>query len=379
MPPADAIRRAIFMTHPTFSEAAFGRHHPLSINRHGTVVELCRSLGWLEEQQFSICPLADLDTLARFHGRGYLAALADVSQRVSASPEVRTLYNLGTMECPVFPGLWERARASVGGAVAAARLALDGALPFHPAGGTHHGRPDRASGFCYLHDPVFAILTLLDAGLERVLYVDFDAHHGDGVQDAFAGNHCVMTISIHEAGRWPGTGSLDDRGRGRAWNMPVPRGFNDSEFDVLMSEALLPLADSFRPSACVITCGVDALAGDPLSGLALSNGALVGAVEALIALDVPTVVLGGGGYNPWTLARAWTALWGRLDRRTAPDRLPPAARSILEGLDCDLVDEDDRNPAWLETLVDKRNNGPVRDEIDRIVASVRSRKRGVGA
>jgi acetoin utilization protein AcuC len=373
MPQAIARRRAIFLTHPVFSQPAFGHHHPLSIDRHGALLALCKSLGWLNDEQTRICSLPEVETLARFHSRDYLMALEDASERMTASPEVRARFNLGTMECPVFPGLWQRARASVGGAIAAASIALDGALPFHPAGGTHHGRPDRASGFCYLNDPVFAILTLLDAGLERVLYVDLDAHHGDGVQDAFAGDARVMTISIHEAGRWPGTGTLDDRGGGNAFNMPVPRGLNDCELEALIDDAVLPLAHHFQPSACVTTCGVDALAGDPLSGLALSNGALVSAVEALVALGKPTVVLGGGGYNPWTLARAWTALWGRLDGRAAPERLPPAARTVLQQLDCDLVDEDDRDPAWFETLIDERNDGPVREEIRHVVAAVRAR------
>src|SRR5207344_3103305 len=104
----------------------------------------------------------------------------------NVNAEERTRYGLGTMENPLFPGLFERAATSVGGSILAAQLALEGRVAFHPAGGTHHGRPGRASGFCYFNDPVFAVLTLLRAGLERVLYVDLDAHHGDGVQDAFA-------------------------------------------------------------------------------------------------------------------------------------------------------------------------------------------------
>src|SRR5690606_37637711 len=123
---------------------------------------------------------------------------------------------------PLFPGLFERAATSVGGSILAARLALEGRIAYHPAGGTHHGRPDRASGFCYFNDPAFAILALLEAGLERVLYVDLDAHHGDGVQDAFAADERVHTVSIHEAGRWPGTGAASDTGDGRACNLPVP-------------------------------------------------------------------------------------------------------------------------------------------------------------
>lgn len=366
-----APRHAVFLTHPIFSAPAFGRNHPLSIPRHGAVVALIQSLGWLAEQETYECPLPPVEALARFHHRDYLAALQAAAETGQASAEVRTRYNLGTLECPLFPGVWDRARATVGGSIAAAHLALSGHLPFHAAGGTHHGRSDRASGFCYFNDPVFAIMTLLDAGRARVLYVDLDAHHGDGVEAAFERDARVMTISIHEAGRWPGTGGLANRGaHDHARNLPVPRGFNDSELYYLVQEAILPLADRFAPDAVVVTCGVDALAGDPLSGLALSNIALCDAVTALVATIPCAVVLGGGGYNPWTLARAWTGLWGRLSRRDTTIVLPDAARSVLSSLDCDLVDEVDRDPSWFTTLWDAPRVGPVRDEIRASVAAV---------
>ncbi len=145
------------------------------------------------------------------------------------------------------------------------------------------GAPNRASGFCYFNDPVFAVLTFLAKGLERVLYVDLDAHHGDGVQDAFADDPRVLTVSIHEEKRWPHSGLVEDRAAGGARNLPVPRGFNDSELDFLMDNAVLPLAREFEPQALVITCGVDGLDGDPLSRLSLSNVGLWRAVEKLVA------------------------------------------------------------------------------------------------
>lgn len=362
--------RAVFLTHPIFGAAAFGRNHPLSISRHSAVVALAAAIGWLDPAEMRECPLPFLDDLARFHDRDYLQALHAAATTRNASAAIRERYNLGTMECPLFDGLWDRARATVGGAIAAAELALAGHLPFHPAGGTHHGRRDRASGFCYFNDPVFAILTLLDAGLTRVVYVDVDAHHGDGVEDAFAADPRVITISIHEAGRWPGSGALADRREGRAFNMPVPRGLNDDELRLLMDDAVMPLVERFTPEAVVITCGVDALAGDPLSGLALSNVALCDAVMALVATCPRAVVLGGGGYNPWTLARAWTGLWGRLSGRDVHVGLSPAARAVLQSLDCDLVDEEDRDPAWLTSLWDAPRAGPIREEIRHVAAAV---------
>lgn len=369
--PKPTGRRAAFLTHDIFSAPAFGRNHPLSIPRHGAVLGLCRSLGWLEPDEIVECPLPGIDELARFHDRDYLVALRDASTTMSIAADVRARTNVGTMECPLFPGLWDRARATVGGAIRSARIALGGQIAFHPAGGTHHGRRNRASGFCYLNDPVFAILGLLDAGLDRVAYVDLDAHHGDGVEDAFADDPHVMTISIHESGRWPGTGALADRRAGRTRNLPVPAGFSDRELDYLMREAVVPLVHDFSPEAIVVTCGADALAGDPLSRLALSNVALCDAVEALVAICPRAVILGGGGYNPWTLSRCWTGLWGRLSGRDVDVALPPEAHALLAALDCDLVDEDERDPRWLTHLWDERKTGAVRDEIKRIAEAVR--------
>jgi acetoin utilization protein AcuC len=214
---------------------------------------------------------------------------------------------------------------------------------------------------------VFAILTLLDAGVGRLLYVDLDAHHGDGVQDAFADDPRVHTVSIHEQGRWPHTGAADDVGGGRARNLPVPRGFNDSELLFLIDEVIIPLAKRLRPEAVVLTCGADALDGDPLSAMALSNVALWTVVGRLAALAPATVVLGGGGYNPWTVARYWSGLWGRLSGRSIPETLPEKASAVLEPLSCDLIDDDDVREEWRTRLADAPNPGPVRKEIHELV------------
>src|SRR5690606_1914762 len=152
----------------------------------------------------------------------------------------------------------------------------------------------------------------LDAGLERVAYVDLDAHHCDAVQDAFAADRRVRIASIHEAGRWPHTGALTDDAGGRALNLPVPRGFHDRELALLMEDVLLPFVAELDPQAIVVTCGADMVAGDPLSKSSLSNVALWNEANRLVTLAPAAVVLGGGGYNPWTLARYWTGLWARL-------------------------------------------------------------------
>ena len=357
----------VFIGHDIYRHAGYGGNHPLAIARVGPVLDLCEALGWFGPGEYEASPRAAEIELARFHHPDYIRALRDACAQGKVEASVRERYRFGIMENPLFPGLYERAATSVGGSVLAARLALEGRIAYHPPGGTHHGRPNRASGFCYFNDPVFAILTLLDGDLERVLYVDFDAHHGDAVQDAFASDARVFTLSVHEQGRWPHTGAIDDRGAGRTCNVPVPAGFNDAELRVVMNEVVRPLVAALEPQAVVLTCGADALAGDPLATMQLSNVALCDSVVELANSAPAAVVLGGGGYNPWTVARYWTALWARLSGRSIPSQLPAAAAAILARLRCDLVDEQDVHPEWLTTLADPLADASVRPELRRVV------------
>jgi acetoin utilization protein AcuC len=345
------MRPAAFISHPAFLRPGFGSHHPLSNGRQAAVVHLAEALGWLKAADIHQAALPGVEALAAFHDRSYLAALERVSADRLATPDDRTRFNLGTMECPVFDGLWERARASVGGSILAADLALQGHVAFHPAGGTHHGQGNRASGFCYLNDPVFAILRLLEQGQDAIAYIDLDAHHGDGVEAAFQDDPRVALFSIHEAGRWPGTGQ-SGTSDGRIVNITAPRGCGDARFIDLCAIHLHPWLQRQAADAVVITVGADPLAGDPLSSMGLSNTVLIDTVMAVVAAARHAVVLGGGGYNPWTTARLWTALWGRLNGWSAPAPLPQAAVHILSTLQSDLIDTDDHNPAWVYSLHD---------------------------
>ena len=362
-----------FISSEIYRAAGYGGNHPLAIQRIGTVLSLCEQLGWLAksgERAYVQSPRASVDELLKFHDPDYVAALRAAEQGGRVSPEVRERYRIGTMENPIFDGLFERASTAVGGSILAAKIAARGGIAYHPSGGTHHAKRDRASGFCYFNDPVFAVLTLLEQGVERVLYADIDAHHPDGVEAAFRGDGRVFMISIHEENRWPHTGDLDDRGIGNARNLPVPAGLNDSEMDFLMTEAVLPLARDFAPQAVVVTCGADGLDGDPLSKMALSNTCLWDAVIHLAALAPGVVVLGGGGYNPWTVARCWTGLWGRIFGADIPAKLPGECVELLGSLECDLVDEEDMRPGWCTTLADPRHDGPVRERIRDIAGAV---------
>jgi acetoin utilization protein AcuC len=216
---------------------------------------------------------------------------------------------------------------------------------------------------------VLGILAWLDQGLSRVVYLDIDAHHGDGVQDAFAHDPRVFTLSIHEQGRWPRTGTAEDRAGGMARNFPVPAGFNDSEMRALMRGAVLPLIDDFRPQAIFLQCGADSLEEDPLSRLGLSNNAHLGAVTEIMGRAKRLIVTGGGGYNPYTVARCWACVWATLSGYEVPDRTTPAAEAVLRDLIYNRAAGCNPPAHWFETLRDAPREGMVRPEILALAAA----------
>lgn len=371
------LDRPLFIGNEIYRRSSFGRKHPLSIPRVPATIDLARALGWLDDANYRTSEPAAPAEIERFHDPAYLDALRRAERDGALSDDEKTRFNLGKLENPIHDTMYRRPSISAGAVLAAAdMLAASRPAPggraaiYSPAGGTHHGRPDRASGFCYFNDVVLGILRLLDRGVGRVFYADFDAHHGDGVQDAFADDDRVFTVSIHEAGRWPRSGLVDDRAGGAARNLPVPPGFNDSELDLLVDTAVLPLGRAFAPDVVVIQCGADALAEDPLSKLELSNAALWRAVERTIRLADRVLVLGGGGYNPWSVARCWTGVWGVLNGFMPPDRLPPSAEAVLRGLTWHR--QAGRNPPehWFTTLADAPRPGPVRDAVAGLVQQV---------
>ncbi|GAA4254761.1 acetoin utilization protein AcuC [Azospirillum formosense] len=369
-PPTFPVR-PLFLGSEIYRGSSYGAKHPLAIPRVSTAIDLSRAMGWLPDAAYRDSPLATPEELARFHAPDYIAVLhrAEADQRVDAATGER--YNLGRLENPVFPEMYRRPAISTGAAILAGRLLAEvpAGIVYSPASGTHHARPGRASGFCYLNAPVLGILALLDSGVDRVLYVDLDAHHGDGVEDAFADNDRVLTLSVHEDGRWPFTGKAEDRPGAMAVNLPVPPEFNDTEMDYLLETVILPLGQAFRPQALVIQTGADALAEDPLSRLELSNGALWRAVRALMGLAPRLMVVGGGGYNPWSVGRCWAGIWAVLNGIDPVVPPTPEAERVLRALSWSRAAG--RNPPehWFTTLADAPRPGPLRDEVRRVAAA----------
>ena len=360
----------IYIGNEIYRHSSYGAKHPLAVPRVAVCTDLCRALGWLPDGAYRDAPPASVAALARFHTADYLAALARVAATQQATATDRTRHRLGVEGNAIYPEMFRRPAISAGGVLLGAALTAAGGVVHCPGGGTHHGRPDRASGFCFINDPVLGLLGLTDQGLERIVYLDIDAHHGDGVQDAFHDDPRVLTISLHEAGRWPFTGAANDRAGGTARNLPLPRGCNDTEFRCLIEAAVLPLIRAHRPQAIMLQAGADALAEDPLARLDLSNNAHCHVVAALRGLAPRLLVLGGGGYNPWSVGRCWAAIWATLNDLPIPSRLPAAAEAVLRGLRFDRAIG--RNPpsAWFTTLSDPPREGPVRPEIPRLIEAV---------
>ncbi|MHA6261803.1 acetoin utilization protein AcuC [Arenibacterium sp. CAU 1754] len=363
----------VFLGNDIYRASTYGATHPLAIQRVPTVTDLCRAMGWLPDAAYRTSPRLKPAGLRAFHTAEYIAALMAAEASQSVTDAVRARHNIGTLSNPVYPAMFRRPATSAGGAMLAADLLRNGGVVYHPAGGTHHGMPDRANGFCYFNDPVLAILTLQRGGVRRVAYVDIDAHHCDGVEMAFDGAPEVRMISLHEENRWPFTGALDDRAGGSAFNLPLPRALNDSEYALTLDQIILPAVADHRPDAIVLQCGADAVAEDPLSRLTLSNSCHWATVAALRSMSHRFLVLGGGGYNPWSVGRLWSGVWATLAGHEIPDRLPDAAQSVLRALS--WTRRAGRTPPehWFTTLRDAPNTGPIRADVRDRVAHLAAR------
>jgi acetoin utilization protein AcuC len=220
--------------------------------------------------------------------------------------------------------------------LAAARLVVEEGYDaaFNMAGGWHHAHRSRASGFSYLNDAVIAIHRLLRKNL-RVVYLDIDAHHGDGVQEAFYDTDRVLTISIHEGGHYffPGTGRVEEmgegRGRGYAVNIPLLPHSDDALFMKAFDEVAYPLIAAYDPDVIVTQIGADTFRTDPLTRLEITTHSYSYIMRKLKALKLPWVALGGGGYDLLNTSRAWAIAWAEMNGVRLPPNLPePFIRDI---------------------------------------------------
>jgi acetoin utilization protein AcuC len=245
-------------------------------------------------------------------------------------------FGYGPGDNPIFTDMHEAAAAVVGASIEAARTVLSGHADhaFNAAGGLHHAMPSRASGFCVYDDPAVAMAWMLDQGVERIAYVDVDVHHGDGPQAIFYSDPRVLTISLHESGRYlfPGTGFEDERGSGEAEgtkvNVPLRPHTDDQTWLKAFREVVPERVRDFKPDVLVTQLGCDTHATDPLADIELTTAAYREAARMLHdlahdAADGRWVATGGGGYQ-WArvVPRAWTIYFAEMSAANIPDEIP---------------------------------------------------------
>jgi acetoin utilization protein AcuC len=314
----------------------FGDGHPLAPIRVELTVDLIRETGLVARPNVIEVapPTLDEDELLRVHRRDFVQAV----QRLSKDPGIRAdwVHGLGPGDNPVFGGMHEASLGVCAASAEAARLVWTGQAihAFNPAGGLHHAMPDRAAGFCIYNDPAVAIDWLLEHGAERVCYVDVDVHHGDGVEVMFADDPRVLTVSLHESGKFlfPGTGASEDIGGsgapGSAANIPFHPGTDGATWLGAFDAVVDPLIRAFAPDVLVTQLGCDTHTTDPLAHLALTVDEFEQIVARLHALahDVcegKWVATGGGGYQLVTVVpRSWTLAFAEMVGASLPVDIP---------------------------------------------------------
>jgi len=325
------MRKAALVGSEALWQSGHGTSHPLKPIRLKLTWDLLAAYHAFDAGNSEIVAprMATDEELMSFHTPEYVNAVKRLSRGDASVKPWR--YHFGPGDNPIFPQMYETEALKTGAGLVAAELVASGQtdVAFNYSGGMHHAAPDRASGFCVFNDPAIAIHWLLRRGF-RVAYIDIDAHHGDGVQNAFYDTDQVMTISLHESGRYlfPGTGFVSEQGRGKgegyAANVPLPPYTTDEPYVWAFREIVVPLVQRFAPDVVVSQLGVDTHYDDPLTHLLLSTEGIVAVVAEIKEMAPRWVALGGGGYAVTVVPRAWTLAYSVMSDQDFPDELPAA-------------------------------------------------------
>ncbi|GAC1615424.1 MAG: hypothetical protein NVS4B9_04620 [Ktedonobacteraceae bacterium] len=358
-PNNNARHRARLIFDPTELNYTFGPEHPLHPDRIRALMDLLERSGlWHADDSVTRLDFhpATLDQLSLIHTSEYIAAVQrlsvpeaeDASDAESAERrELAQHFGFGDSDTPPVPGMHDVAANITGGTLTALCAVLglpeggtfesEDARPlhvFHPGGGLHHAWAERASGFCVYNDAAVAMAHVLRAREAKMLYIDFDAHHGDGVQRAFYDDSRVMTISLHETGRYlfPGSGDVLEMGngsaRGYAINVPLEPFTEDDSYIETMEPLLSQLVTAFAPDVIITQHGCDTHTWDPLTHLSLTMRGISAQMKLAHRLahtycQGRWVALGGGGYALYRVVpRAWSILWAEMSEQGVPDLLP---------------------------------------------------------
>lgn len=367
-----SAHRTALIWDPSVTGYFFRPDHPFNPKRLELAVSLIEALGLAGGPDTPIvAPRQATDAeLLRVHSAAYVDAVKRFSV-AGADTSDAFRYGLGTDDTPVFPGMHEMTALVCGGTIRAAELVMGGEVTraFNICGGLHHAHRDRGSGFCVYSDLAAAIAWIREAHGSRVMYIDYDAHHGDGVQGIFYDDPEVLTLSIHESGRYlfPGTGFVDELGDGEGYgyslNLPLEAFSEDGSWIGIHERLIAEVAEAFRPDVIVLQNGCDGHLQDPLTHLRASTRLYEETVR--IVCEVAdrlcggrVVATGGGGYAVWTVVpRAWTLVWAGLSGQHAPDAIPREWLERWQGESPELL------PERLRDAVEGWPAVPRRDEI----------------
>ncbi|CAM6126040.1 unnamed protein product [Calypogeia fissa] len=307
----------------------YGPNHPMKPHRLCMTHSLVLAYGLHDKMEIYRPHKAYPLELAQFHSEDYIDFLHRITPEMQDQYKNELQrYNMGE-DCPVFDNLFEFCQIYAGGTIDAAHRLNNGLcdIAINWAGGLHHAKKCEASGFCYVNDLVLGILELLKYH-PRVLYIDIDVHHGDGVEEAFYLTDRVMTVSFHKFGDYffPGTGDVKDVGEkdGKYYsiNVPLKDGIDDTSFTRLFKTIISKVVEFYQPGAVVLQCGADSLAGDRLGCFNLSIDGHSECVRFVKKLGLPLLVTGGGGYTKENVARCWTVETGVLVDTELPNEIP---------------------------------------------------------
>jgi len=318
----------------------FGTDHPFKPERATKTFDLCTRYGVLNYPWMKIVDPPEIDErfLTLFHEPEYLALLKKASRGEVSIEMLRR--GLGTADTPIIQGIYEWSLRAAGGTQLAMKDILEGRaqVAFNPLGGFHHAMPGNSEGFCYINDVVIALKSaLLDRPDIRIAFVDFDAHHGNGVQEAFYEDPRVLFISAHETGRtlYPGSGSETETGTGAgegySVNIPLEPGTDDEVYSYVLDHAVFPVLKAFCPDFIVAEVGADTLISDPLTHLKLTNNGYQKALRGIMPICGKILALGGGGYDLYRTSRCWTLAWGILNHVEPVDEFAGLVGGMMFG------------------------------------------------
>jgi acetoin utilization protein AcuC len=365
--------KTAFIYTDAYLDYDYGPTHPLRIIRLKLTYELIKAYGLLNlpSVQFISTLKAEEENAAIFHSQEYLNILRQANE--GFLPGDAYAYGLGPGDNPIFPGLFNWSLLVTGATLQAVDFVVDGKgeIAFNIAGGLHHAMRSRASGFCYMNDPVIGIMRLLSRG-KRVAYIDIDAHHGDGVQKAFYETKQVLTISLHETGYtlFPGTGFEyeigEGEGEGYSVNLPFPPFTGDEIYLWAFEEVVPELIHAFQPDVVVTQLGVDTFYDDPLTNLRLSIRGYEKVLKRIKDLAPRWVALGGGGYNISNVARAWTLAWAVMNGIELKEELPESY--LKEAMRMGIEEKELRGRLKIPLHSQNKEN---RMEMERVVRTIK--------